>query len=152
MIDGRIGGEIYSVTSSSLDGSGVSERSLQYRDGGIVVDAINTDTGVANTESITAQEYWGAMSGIAENYVYEQTNIRLREFAFTYNFSRDLVQKIGLNSASLGVIGRNMFFFYKKAKDIDPDATLGTGLNGQGISINNVPTVRSLGLNLNLKL
>ncbi len=152
LIDGRVGGEIYSVTSASLDGSGVSERSLLYRDGGVVVDAINSDTGSANTESITAQEYWGAMSGIAENYVYEQTNVRLREFAFTYNFSRDLVQKIGLNSASLGLIGRNLFFFYKKADDIDPDATLGTGLNGQGISINNVPTVRSLGLNLNLKL
>ncbi|WP_036384248.1 SusC/RagA family TonB-linked outer membrane protein [Muricauda sp. MAR_2010_75] len=152
LIDGRVGGEIYSVTSASLDGAGVSERSLLYRDGGVVVDAINSDTGSANTESITAQEYWGAVSGIAENYVYEQTNVRLREFAFTYNFSRDLVQKIGLNSASLGLIGRNLFFFYKKADDIDPDATLGTGLNGQGISINNVPTVRSLGLNLNLKL
>ena len=152
LIDGRVGGEIYSATSASLDGSGVSERTLQYRDGGVVVDAINSDTGVANTENIRAQEYWGAMSSIAENYVYEQTNVRLREFAFTYNFNRDLVRKIGLNSASLGVIGRNMFFFYKKAKDIDPDATLGTGLTGQGISINNVPTVRSLGLNLNLKL
>lgn len=151
LVDGRIGGEIYSATSASLDGAGVSKRSLQYRGEGVVVDAINEGTGTQNTERITAQEYWGALSGMADGYVYDQTNIRLREFSLNYAFNRDLVQKVGLNSASIGLVGRNLFFFYKKAKDIDPDATLGTGLSGQGISINNVPTVRSLGVNLNLK-
>jgi TonB-linked SusC/RagA family outer membrane protein len=151
LVDGRFGGEIYSATSASLDSNGVSDRTLLYRDGGVVVDAINTGTGAQNTESITAQEYWQGMAGIAENYVYDQTNIRLREFALSYRVPNNLTEKIGANSASIGLIGRNLFFFYKKAKDIDPEATLGTGLSGQGISINNVPTIRSLGLNVTLK-
>ncbi|WP_435315480.1 SusC/RagA family TonB-linked outer membrane protein, partial [Cellulophaga fucicola] len=151
LIDARFGGEVYSATSASLDAAGVSERSLQYRESGVVLDAINTDTNTANTENITAQQYWENYSGIAENYVYDQTNVRLREFALNYNLPREFSKKIGMNSASLGVIGRNLFFFYKKAEDIDPESTLGTGLKGQGISINSIPTIRSLGLNVTLK-
>ncbi|TBW25854.1 SusC/RagA family TonB-linked outer membrane protein [Gramella sp. KN1008] len=151
LIDGRFGGEIYSATSSYLDAAGVSERSLQYRGEGIVVDAINEETGEPNTASITAQEYWGSYSGITSNYIYDQTNVRLREFALTYRFPGDFTDSIGLNAASIGLIGRNLFFLYKDAEDIDPDSSIGTGLSGQGISLNNAPTIRSLGVNVNIK-
>jgi len=151
LIDGRFGGQIYSQTSSSLDGSGVSSRSLEYREGGVVVDGNNETTGAPNTVNITAQQYWGSYSDIGESYVYDQTNVRLREFALTYNLSSDVARKIGMTNASIALIGRNLFFLYKDADDIDPDATLGTTLGGQGISSNNVPTIRSMGLNINLK-
>lgn len=151
LIDARFGGEIYSATSASLDGTGSSARSLLYRESGIVVDAINTGTGTQNTESITAQEYWSSYSGIAENYVYDQTNIRLRELSLNYSIPNSVAEKFGARSASIGLIGRNLFFFHKEADDIDPEVTLGTALSAQGISINNVPTVRSLGFNVTLK-
>lgn len=151
LIDARIGGQIYSATSSYLDAAGVSERSLQFREEGVVVDAINESTGAQNTEQVTAQQYWGSMSGIASNYIFDQTNIRFREFSLSYNFASDWVTGYGLNSASIGVIGRNLFFLYKEAEDIDPDSSIGTGLSGQGISLNNLPTIRSLGVNVNVK-
>ncbi|MGY5849849.1 SusC/RagA family TonB-linked outer membrane protein [Salegentibacter sp. F14] len=151
LIDGRFGGEIYSATSSYLDAAGVSERSLQYREGGITVDAINEETGAQNDTQISAQQYWSSYSGITSNYVYDQTNVRLREFALTYRLPSEMIGNTGLNSASIGLIGRNLFFLYKDAEDIDPDASIGTGLSGQGISLNNAPTIRSLGLNINIK-
>ena len=151
LVDGRFGGEIYSATSSYLDAAGVSERSLQYRGEGVVVDAINEETGQQNTQPITAQQYWGAYSGIDSNYIYDQTNVRLREFALNYMFPSEMIEGIGLNQASIGVIGRNLFFFYKDAEDIDPDSSIGTGLSGQGISLNNAPTLRSIGVNVNIK-
>ncbi|MBZ9632378.1 SusC/RagA family TonB-linked outer membrane protein [Salegentibacter sp. LM13S] len=151
LLDGRFGGEIYSATSSYLDAAGVSERSLEYRDGGITIDAINEETGEQNTTQITAQQYWSSYSGINSKYIYDQTNVRLREFALTYRLPGESISNIGLTSASVGVIGRNLFFIYKKADDIDPDSSIGTGLSGQGISLNNAPTIRSLGLNINIK-
>ena len=113
--------------------------------------AINTETGVANTESITGQQYWSSYSGIAEPYIYDQTNIRLREFSLMYNLTSEDSRKIGMTSASFGLVGRNLFFLYKEADDIDPEQTLGTTLGSQGISSYNVPTVRSFGLSINLK-
>ena len=147
LIDARIGGQIYSQTSSLLDQRGVSERSLQYRDG-VVVSGNNTGTGAANTERISGQEYWTQMSEVSGNYVYDQDNIRLRELSIGYNIPN--VSAIGLSSANIQLVGRNLFFLSKSAEDIDPEAMLGTSIGVQGMSQNAMPTLRSLGLNLTL--
>jgi len=148
LIDARIGGQVYSQTSADLDRNGVSERSLQYRDTGVTISGINTGTGAANTESITGQEYWTAMSNISGNYIYDQDNIRLRELSIGYNVPN--VSSIGLQSASIQLVGRNLFFLSKSADDIDPESMLGTSIGVQGMSHNAMPTLRSLGLNLTL--
>lgn len=148
LIDGRFGGEIYSQTSAALDASGVSQRSLLYRESGVTLEGINTDTNAPNTASISGEEYWGAYSSIAENYIYDQTNIRLREFAVGYQIPN--TKSVGIQSANIQLIGRNLFFLMKKAEDIDPESVLGTNIEGQGINAYNLPSVRSLGLNLTL--
>jgi len=149
LIDARIGGKIYSQTSADLDRNGVSERSLQYRDTGITVSGTNTGTGSANTESITGQQYWTAMSNISENYIYDQDNIRLRELSLGYSIPVKS-NKVGIQSATVQVVGRNLFFLMNKAEDIDPESMLGTSIGVQGLSHNAMPTLRSIGLNLNL--
>jgi hypothetical protein len=148
LIDARFGGQIYSSVSAGIDGSGNGERTLLYREGGVTLDAVSSSGGV-NTASITGQEYWGSMSGIAENYVYSQSNVRLREFSVGYNLP--IADALGADSVNLQLIGRNLFFLSKKADDIDPEAMLGTNIGGMGIAYGNLPTTRSLGLNLTLK-
>ena len=148
LIDARIGGQFFNETSSFLDSQGVSERSLQYRDAGVVLDAINTDSSSANSTSITGQEYWGAYSGIAENYIYDQTNVRLRELTIGYNIPN--VDAFGIDSASLQLIGRNLFFLYNSADDVDPEQTLGTAIGAQGVNSRNLPALTSVGMNLTL--
>ena len=148
LIDARMGGQIYSQTSAEMDANGVSARSLQYRESGVVVAGVNVATEGVNTESISGQEYWTAMSGISENYIYDQDNIRLRELAIGYNIP--VGSKFGLQSATVQLVGRNLFFLMNKADDIDPEAMFGTSLGVQGLSHNAMPTLRSIGLNLNL--
>ena len=145
-IDGRFGGQFYSNTSRNLDVIGGSERSAQYRESGITLTGVNTSTGVANTEPITAQEYWGSLA--VENYIYDQDNIRLRELSIGYQIPNTI--DYGIQSASLQLIGRNLFFFSKDAPDVDPEMTLGTAIGAQGFNLNNLPSTRSLGLNLTL--
>jgi len=147
-IDGRFGGQFFSNTSKYMDGSGTSARSAQYRDTGITVEGINSATGSANAEAITGQEYWGSLTGISEQYIYDQDNIRLRELSLGYQFQN--TQALGIQSANLQLVGRNLFFFSKDAPDVDPEMTLGTAVGAQGINHNNLPSVRSLGLNLTL--
>ena len=148
LIDARIGGKIYSQTSADLDEAGASLRSLQYRESGVVLEGINTETGAANTVNISGQDYWTAMSNISENYLYDQDNVRLRELSIGYRIPG--VKSIGLDSANLQLVGRNLFFFSKEAEDIDPEVMLGTSLGIQGMSHNQMPTLRSIGLNLTL--
>jgi hypothetical protein len=154
LIDARIGGEIYSQTNASLVGSGATVESLEYREDGIVVDGYvkqDDDTYVKNETSISAQDYWGALSGIASEFVFSQSNIRLREFVLAYKVPNKLLNNTFIKGVDVAFIGRNLFFLYKEIDHVDPEASLGTGNNGQGILSYNLPTARSLGFNVNIK-
>ena len=155
LIDGRFGGQLYAGTEAAMDGAGNSSRTLEFRDGGTVVDGIikqDDETFLPNGQTITAQQYWGAMSGIGENFIMDQTNVRLREFALTYNFPNSILGNSVVKGASISLIGQNLFFFYKGFDGgFDPEATLGTSNAGQGILYYSMPTARSFGFNLNVK-
>ena len=144
LIDAKVGGKVMSMTEATLDGWGVSERSGAARDnGGVVFEGVTFDpqkfysvVGATNFNSQYANEL----------YVYDATNVRLRELSFGYTF-RNLFG-IGKNlNASL--IARNLFFFYKDAP-MDPDVSAGTGNGVQGVDMFALPTSRSFGLNLKL--
>ena len=155
LIDGRFGGELYSGTDASLDAAGVTERTLQYRDGVKLDAVVNTGTPespvyVPNENTITGQQYWGAMNRIADYHVYKQTNIRLRELAITYNFPSKLFANTVIDRVSLGLIGRNLFFFYKDIENFDPESSFSTSNFSQGVLWFNLPTTRNFGFSLNI--
>ncbi|WP_321375383.1 SusC/RagA family TonB-linked outer membrane protein [uncultured Draconibacterium sp.] len=154
LIDARIGGQIYSQTNAALVGSGVVKETLQYREEGIVVDGVvlqDDGSYTQNTTEISAQDYWGSVSGIASEYVFDQTNVRLRELVLSYNVPQSLIRDTFIQGATIGLVGRNLFFIYKDIDHVDPESSLGTGNNGQGILSYNLPTARSIGFNVNIK-
>ncbi|WP_117880550.1 SusC/RagA family TonB-linked outer membrane protein [Aureibaculum luteum] len=158
LIDFRIGGQVYSGTDAALDGSGTSVRTLQYRESGVVVDGViandpaDPSAGYTqNTTNITGQQYWGSVSGITENYIYDQTNFRMREIALTYRIPGKILENAFIKSASINLIGRNLFFISKKIDNFDPESSYSTSNFSQGLLYYNLPTTRSIGLNLNIK-
>jgi len=153
LLDFRIGGEVYSGTDAALDSRGVSVKTLQYREDGITVDGVWDDNGTLtpNTTNISAQDYWSAVSGIASEYVIEQTNVRLREISLSYNFPNAILEKTFVKNASLSLTGRNLFFLYKKSDNFDPEASYSTSNFAQGVLFYNLPTTSSIGLSLNVK-
>ncbi|MGY0427066.1 MAG: SusC/RagA family TonB-linked outer membrane protein, partial [Polaribacter sp.] len=152
LIDFRIGGQIYSGTDAALDAGGVSTRSLEYRDG-ITLDGVWDDNGTLkpNTTGITGQQYWGAASGIASEYVYDQTNARLREVSLTYKLSSKALKNTFVNSASVSLTGRNLFFLFRDSENVDPESSYSTSNFAQGVLYYNLPTTSSVGLSLNIK-
>jgi outer membrane receptor protein involved in Fe transport len=143
LIDGRFGGQVMSVTEALLDEFGVSQRSADARDaGGVDVNGTTLD----------AEAYYtavGGRSGITEAYMYDATNIRLRELSLGYNLPKDAVNGIGLSSARISLVGRNLFFFRNDAP-FDPDVTFATGVGFQGVDVFSLPSTRSLGFNLSV--
>lgn len=144
LIDAKFGGKVVSMTEAALDGWGVSKRSAEARDLGYVMydgvkfdpEAWYTTVGNSNYNS----PYW------TENYVYDATNVRLREMSFGYTF-RNLFGSGKNLTAQL--IARNLFFFYKDAP-MDPDVSASTNNGMQGVDMFALPTSRSFGLNLKL--
>ena len=157
LVDARIGGEVFSGTDAALDGSGLSEKTLEYREGGVVVAGVtNTGTSEApvystNEANITAQQYWGNYSSIPENYIFDQTNIRLREASLNFRLPKSLISATPFQDITVGVIGRNLFFLYKKMDNFDPESSYSTSNFAQGVLFYNLPTTRQYGINLNIK-
>ena len=156
LLDMRFGGQLFSGTDASLDASGVTTRSLQYRDG-VTLDAVyNTGTPddpvwTENTTEITGQQYWGSVAGIASNYVYDQTFVMLREMSLTYTLPKKLFENNFIGSLSVGLIARNLGFLYKDMENFDPISSYSTSNFAQGILYFTLPTTRSFGFNVNIK-
>lgn len=150
LIDGRFGGDVLSLTESINDYNGVSRATGDARNaGGVKVNGVNSVTGAPIT-TMDAEKYYTNISGrngASGEYVYDATNVSVREVSIGYTFNPKSLPF--LQSASVSLIARNLFFIYKDAP-FDPNVALSTGQGLQGVDIYGLPSTRSIGLNLNL--
>jgi TonB-linked SusC/RagA family outer membrane protein len=157
LIDGRFGGQLYSGTDAAMDDFGISTRTLDYRETGLIVDGVvNVGTSEdpvyePNTTNVTAEQYFGRVSDIPSRYIWNQTNVRLRQLTLSYTFPRSMLNDLFIKGASISFIGRNLFFFYKDIENFDPESSYSTSNFAQGMLYYNLPTTRSLGFSINLK-
>lgn len=122
----------------------------------VVEGVINTGTAenpnyVENTNRINAQQYWGAYSGVASNYVKEQTNIRLREVSLSYSLPSSIMAKTPLTNATISLVGRNLFFIYSKIDNYDPASSYSSNQYAQGVMYFNLPTTTQFGFSIDLQ-
>lgn len=144
LIDGRFGGDVLSQTQADMDQKGVSLASGEARNTGYV-DLEGTYLDPSKFYTIVS-----GRNGCTEYYMYDATNIRLREFSLGYALPKRLLEKTKLlQEMQLSLVGRNLFFFHKSAP-FDPDAVLSTKNDNQGIDVFGIPTTRSLGFNVKL--
>lgn len=162
LVDGRVGGNVVSLTQNFLDGAGRSEVTADARDneGVHITGVLNTvvkETGKADVTTssnfdgkIDAQTYYKT-APIGEINVYKATNFRLRELSLSYMLPQSVVSKLKVVSGvRLSLVGRNLFFIYKDAP-YDPDNILTTSGNGGSNADNfGLPTTRSIGFSLNV--
>ncbi|MCV9928897.1 TonB-dependent receptor [Flavobacterium sp. LS1R49] len=150
LVDGRFGGNVMSMTQALNDSYGVSKAFGDAKNaGGVTVNAVKSD-GVTPVTKISAEDYYGTVggrSGALSEYVYKATNVSLRELSIGYTFNPKSLPFV--QTASVSLIARNLFFIYKDAP-FDPNVALSTGQGLQGIDIFGLPTTRSIGLNLNV--
>ncbi|MCH2034948.1 MAG: SusC/RagA family TonB-linked outer membrane protein [Tenacibaculum sp.] len=147
LIDGKFGGNVVSVTEAVNDKYGVSQATADARNtNGGQINVVD-ENGVAS--QITAQEYYNAIGGrdgMLGEYVYDATNVSLRELSIGYKLP---IESDFFESIRLSLIANNLFFLYKEAP-FDPNITASTGLGLQGVDIFNQPSTRSFGLNVNI--
>ncbi|MDO3694663.1 SusC/RagA family TonB-linked outer membrane protein [Wenyingzhuangia sp. chi5] len=153
LIDMRIGGEVISYTQARQAGLGVNDITLAGRENGFVVDGV-VDNGngnyTANTKTVTAEQYWtaiGQRTPVAEQFIYDATNIRLREVILGYSMPKNVLKKSPFSSVNISFVARNLFFILNKAKYFDPEQGAGTG-NLQGVESFNLPSTRDYGVSL----
>lgn len=165
LIDAKFGGSIYSGTYSTGIYTGVLEETLQGRDAehggiqyvdsknvshddGIIFNGVKAD-GSKNTTVISAESYYKAVSDVDEASVFDASFVKLREVKIGYTLPSVWTQKIWVKSATVSLLGRNLWIIHKNAPHIDPESAFNTG-NLQGVESLQLPTTRSYGFNVSI--
>ena len=149
LVNAKFGGVAFSKTEAFLDSYGVSKRTGAIRDAGSTMAINAVDANGVSVTSISPVTYYGAVGDrnrIMEPYIYSRTNIRLGQLVLGYNFD---VKKYNLpiKDASFSLVGRNLFFFYKKAP-YDPEQAMSTSNSQQSNEVFSVPSTRTYGFSL----
>jgi TonB-linked SusC/RagA family outer membrane protein len=150
IINGKFGGKVYSHTETMLNGFGVSARSGAARDAGsISVNAATESTGAAVSSADPVKWYTalGDRNGIGEPYIYDRTNIRLTQLSIGYNLDTSSLG-IPIEAANISLIGNNLL--YTAEAPFDPEVAMSTSRSNQGIDNFNLPSTRTIGVNLRL--
>ena len=177
MLDGKMGGDVFSVTSMFGGYAGVLEETLEGRctpaenldpgedppagypvctaETGLTIEGVNEvvtgsdTTYVANQTFTDATSYWEHMYGVKEGHVMDGTYIKLRDVSLTLDVPQGWVSRFGLSAAEFSIIGRNMWL-WTKARHIDPETSMESS-NQQGFEYGQMPSTRSIGFNITVR-
>lgn len=151
----RFGGDVYLQSMMRLQSNGqtketVAGREEYYTTGkGLISQGVNVNTGLPNTVELDPTTYWGQFYGNIGNYIYDTTNVRLRELNLTWTLPDKWFAKTIIRGLKLSAVANNVCFLYNNLPGFDPECTYSTG-NGQGIETASLPSTRSFGFNLNV--
>lgn len=117
--------------------------------GGLIVDGVapdGTKNEVRANFNIYANAY-GYARAPNKLHVYDAGYVKLREANLTYNFNQKFIDKTPFTSASISLIGRNLWIIHKNVPYADPEAGLSSG-NVQGYQSGAYPSIREVGASI----
>ena len=141
MLNARLGGKVFSRTQAVLDYYGVSQATADARDQGFI--SLN------NGDMVSPQMWYSIIAGgtsVPQYYIYDATNLRLGEVTVSYTFPRSWLKNVC--DIKVSFVGRNLWMIYNKAP-FDPESVASTDNYYQGIDYFMMPSMRSLGFNVN---
>ena len=153
LIDGRFGGKVMSFTESIINANGNGKRTENRED--IIVPGVKKD-GAQNTTPISAQSYWQTVSGawgrygIADEYLYDATFVKLRELSLSYVLPKKWLSPIAVRNAVVSFQARNLFYIYRATPGTNPEGAQGRLDSVQGYEFMSTPETRSFGFNINV--
>ena len=148
LIDYKYGGYIYSGTNARAYMYGLHEATLEGRETGVVVTGV-TETGAPLTQTLSAQNYYGALANISMIQTYKADFIKFRSLTLSYNFPASAL-KNKVQGLTISLVGRNLFYIKRDTPNIDPEANYSNNTSF-GLEYASLPSVQSYGLNLNVK-
>jgi TonB-linked SusC/RagA family outer membrane protein len=156
LIDGQMGGEIYSQTSHKNNTLGKTKVTLPGRDGGLVGEGVVLQPDgryVPNTTNIAASAYYDNYYQIsnAETNIFDASFLKIREVRLEFNLPKSLLSRIKIQQTSIAVFGRELFNF-TKFPGFDPEGgNLNSGTLTPGVELTQFPSARIIGANLTFK-
>ncbi|GGZ38757.1 SusC/RagA family TonB-linked outer membrane protein [Echinicola pacifica] len=164
MIDFQVGGQFFSRSKMLAVRTGLDPLTVETNDkgfnvrddvasgGGVRVEGISSETGEEVIAYVNPQTYYGTVGRrIYEDWLYDASYVRFKEFRIGYNFTKDVLGNFPVENINVAIMGKNLGMIFQNApKGINP-AEISVGSQSIGwYESGQLPSVRSLGFNLNV--
>ncbi len=154
LIDFKLGNTILSGTNFNAYRHGLHKETLAGREEGVVGEGVNEE-GATNTVAVfPVQPFYEVVrsKGLVEPVVYDGGYWKLRQITIGYDFTKFLPKNLPFRAVRLDFVANNVLMLKKWIPNIDPESFGYTSDNLVGMESTGVPTTRSIGFNLNVKL
>jgi hypothetical protein len=101
------------------------------------------------------QDFWTQFGGAnTEANIFNASYVKLREIRLAYRIPPSVLKHISfIKGAEFGLEARNVWIIKSHVPYIDPEVNFfGSASLGEGVEFNSVPSSRSYGLNLRIKI
>jgi TonB-linked SusC/RagA family outer membrane protein len=157
LIDAKIGGDIYDEGTGTGRWTGQYAETAIGREEGVIgkgvmnIGSAENPQYVPNDVIVAANQFYGYNNPrrYHEAAIFDASFVKLREVSFGYNIPKSVLSKLGIQSAKISMVGRNLAILFKNTPHIDPEADR-FGSNQQGFAYGELPNSRSVGVNLSL--
>ncbi|QZE14768.1 SusC/RagA family TonB-linked outer membrane protein [Halosquirtibacter laminarini] len=149
LVDMQKGGDIVSISEAIAANAGVAEVTADRSN--FVYPGVNRD-GSPNTKEITKEQFYhtiGGEHGIAEEFIYDASFVRLKELALSYTLGNNFLKKTPFNSVKFSLIGRNLAFLSKNTPG-SPVGGFNSSIFSSAIDYSSIPNTRTLGFSVKL--
>ena len=157
LLDGQYGGIVYSQTHHKMTEQGKLEHTLKGREDGFIIGDGVVDNGDGtyspNTKEVNIADYYREAYRRAnvESNSFDASFVKLRELRFEYGIPARILQNTSIRQASIALYGRDLAML-TKFPIFDPEtAALNGGTLLPGVEMGQLPTPRTMGVNLTLK-
>lgn len=165
LIDTQKGGDIFSLDMYYGLANGLYPETAagNVRENGVVnagvapdgsrnlVSTVNNNDTPDKTGPGVYSSNYGYQAAPNKGFIYDASYVKLREVSISYNFPKKVFEGTFVNSATLSLLGSNLWIISKNLPYADPESGLSSGNKSRGYSVGSLPTTRDIGFNLTFK-
>lgn len=148
VLDGHIGGSIFSATNYWGDFAGTLAETSFRPDSGLLIAGLDAATGKANTQHVSTQDYYHALSRVQAPWVYSATYVKLRELRLSATMPNGMLASLPFQTVTASVVARNLHL-WANAPNIDPETIL-SPYQLMGVELGQLPTARTIGVQVSI--
>lgn len=153
LVDGKFGNSVFSVMEVYATRLGLLKSTLPGRENGLLLEGV-TQGGAKYSYTVPVANlragYYNSLNRYTELFVHDASFVKLRQVILSYRLPAGFMKSLGVQSANVSLVGRNLLTLYKQTDNFDPEQSLTNGA-AQGIESIGLPRTRSFGVNLALK-
>ena len=156
LFDFQTGGIIHSTSLQWAKYSGMHPETVAFNDSddiradGLLLPGVKED-GTPNDIRIDPLQYYQGTFRAAAPNVYDASFLKLRQVTIGYRLPKSLLTNTPFTDVTFSLFGRNLAILASDLPYLDPQIITGAG-NDQGLENAQVPSTRSFGASLQIKL